>query len=161
MADSGGASEAAPVTKRVRRHRDRKNRRRQRWRLQKQRRKKRGILALREQVFRGYDGFVEALIKRRKQLGWSQQELDDRAGFQPGYAGKLEAWRGPSGKVAGSVTMALWLDALGIGFIAVPTVDGTVRDQARELAMARRPRLNGAQLTQRVPAARARDGPQP
>lgn len=146
---------------RSKRYRDRKKRRKERNRAYRERYEKRLIAKRRALVFKGYDGFVEALIKRRKQLGWSQQELDDRAGFQPGYAGKLEAWRGPSGKVAGSVTMALWLDALGIGFIAVPTVDGTVRDQARELAMARRPRLNGAQLTQRVPAARARDGPRP
>lgn len=61
-----------------------------------------------------YDELVAYLVARRHALGWSQAELDQRAGFQDGYSAKLESWRGPQGKVAGAVIMPLWFAALGI-----------------------------------------------
>lgn len=140
-----------PSPSRSARARARKRRRKLRNRRYYERRKNRLNKTLRQHAIAGYDGFVRALIARRKALGWTQLELDERAGFQPGYAGKLEAWQGPQGRTAGSVTMGLWLAALGVSVVVVPTLDGPVRDQARALAAIVRPRLNGAELTQRVP----------
>lgn len=73
-------------------------------------------------AFAGYERLVKILVARRVELGWSQAELDERAGFQEGYCGKLEAWRSPHGRVAGSVTLPLWLQALGIGFVPAMVV---------------------------------------
>lgn len=72
-----------------------------------------------QRVVRTYEEMVDALVDRRRQLGWTQEVLDDRAGFQIGYAAKLENWRGPQGRVAGSVTMPLWFEALALGFIPI------------------------------------------
>lgn len=100
----------------------------------------------------GYDGFVQALVDRRHDLGWSQLELDERAGFQSGYTAKLEAWRGPQGRVAGSVTMPLWLQALGVGIVVVPLLDGSIDDQATVLSDVRPPpRLVLADHNKRIP----------
>jgi hypothetical protein len=103
-------------------------------------------------AFADYDGLVQALIARRKQLGWTQLELDDRAGFQDGYAAKLENWRGPQGRVAGSVTMPLWLQALGLGFVPVAMEDGPIREQRKRLSGIERPKLSVNELQRRVPS---------
>lgn len=145
MVDTGDP--VSPVTKRVRRHRARLERRKQRNRRYYRASKKR----LSDRAFYGYDGFVAALIARRHALGWSQLELDERAGFQSGYSGKLENWRGPQGRVAGSITMTLWLQALGIGFVPVAIVDGRVSDQARVLASIIRPPLAPTDHNRRIP----------
>jgi hypothetical protein len=70
-------------------------------------------------VIFSYDDLVSFLIRRRHQLKWSQLELDHRAGFQSGYTGKLEAWRSPGGRTAGSVTMVLWMQALGVALVPI------------------------------------------
>lgn len=38
-----------------------------------------------------YDGLIQALKKRRASLGMSQIDVDDAAGLQGGYTGKIEA----------------------------------------------------------------------
>lgn len=97
-----------------------------------------------------YARLVEYLIARRQWLGWSAAELDERAGFTDGYATKLENWRGPQGRVAGAVSMELWLSALGVGLMPV-TVGGTLGTQRRALEAIKRPRLKGDDLVRRVP----------
>lgn len=97
----------------------------------------------------GYDALVNALIARRHQLGWSQLELDERAGLQSGYTGKLEAWRGPQGKVAGVTSLPRWLQALGLAFVPVVTVAGSVDEQARALAARKWPPLKPWKRPQR------------
>lgn len=142
-----GADDADKETTRRRRQRERRLRRKERNRRYYRRSKQR----LSKTAFYGYDGFVAALIARRHALGWSQLELDERAGFQSGYSGKLENWRGPQGRVAGSITMTLWLQALGIGFVPVAMVDGRVSDQARILASIIRPPLAPTDHNRRIP----------
>lgn len=150
MVDGGGGrgdNDAGSVRKRSSRWRERRERRKQRNQRYYRHAKKR----LRKTAVWGYDGLVEALIARRHALGWTQLELDERAGFQSGYTGKLENWRGPQGRVAGSVTMPLWLQALGIGFLPVTLADGKIADQAKALAEIDRPQLPLADLTRRIP----------
>lgn len=88
-----------------------------------------------------YDALVDYLIARRKALGLTQLELDERAGFQSGYTAKLENWRGRQGRVAGSVTMPLWFQALGVMLKPITTAPG--RHDG--------PPLNGAELARRIP----------
>lgn len=88
-----------------------------------------------------YDSFVAYMVARRKALGWTQLECDERAGFTAGQTSKLEAWRGPQGRVAGSVTMPRWLAALGV----------ELKPALKRPQKFTGPRLNGAQLAQRVP----------
>jgi hypothetical protein len=90
-----------------------------------------------------YDDLVRYLIARRKALGMTTLELDERAGFPTGYSTKLENWKGPQGRVAGSTSMALWFEALGV----------KLRPIADEPAKVERPRLNGADLARRIPAS--------
>lgn len=118
-----------------------------------ERHKKRLISTLRARSFDSYDGFVKAMVARRKQLGWSMGDLDDRAGFPDGYTQKLENWQSEHGRVAGHTAMTLWLQALGISFVPVPTEDGSIREQVRKLLAVDRPKLNGAQM-QKAPARR-------
>lgn len=40
-----------------------------------------------------YADLIEALVERRKALGLSQEEVDDRAGFQERYTSKIELAR--------------------------------------------------------------------
>lgn len=150
MVDETGAGTTdapSPSALRQRKYRDRKLRRKLRWkryyRSSKQRQK--------QHAFWGYAGLVDALIARRHALGWTQLELDERAGFQSGYAAKLENWRGPQGRVAGSVTMTLWLEALGLGFVPVSKFDGPIGEQLKRLATIERPKLPPADHNKRIP----------
>lgn len=126
---------------RQKRYRERKKRRSQRGKRYYDRHKKRLNRTRLEHAITTYDAFVKAMVARRKQLGWSQIELDERAGFHLGYTGKLEAWTGPQGRTAGPVTMPLWLQALGIEIVFAHTLDGSIADQARELAGIKRKQL--------------------
>lgn len=129
----------------------------QRWNARRLRRKQRNSRyyahkkrRLKQTAFWGYAGLVEACIARRHALGWTQLELDERAGFQSGYSAKLENWRGRQGRVAGSVTMELWLTALGIGLIPVARIDGKLGDQLANLNVIR-PKIPLADHNRRIP----------
>lgn len=93
-----------------------------------------------DQPITTYADLVAYLVTRRKALGLSQIELDDRCGFYDGYVSHLENWRARHGRVAGSVAMALWFEALGVQL--KPVVSQPVGHDAR-------PRLNGADLARR------------
>lgn len=67
-----------------------------------------------------YASLVRALTARRKALGMTQLDLDERAGFQDGYAGKLEIGYRPGGRTVGAVSLPLWLEALGVRLAVVP-----------------------------------------
>lgn len=80
-------------------------------------------------VVREYGDLVDALIQRRKSLGFSQLELDDRSGLQVGYTGKIECWKNRKhGRGLSIVSLPLVLEALGLGLIVV-----RVRKIARKL----------------------------
>jgi hypothetical protein len=75
------------------------------------------------EVATSYDDLVLQLIARRHQLGWTQRDLDDRAGWADGYAGKIEASPETSNKYRRrptSSTFANWLTALGAVLVGVP-----------------------------------------
>ncbi len=84
-------------------------------------------------VVRDYDGLVKALVARRHALGWSQLELDERVGFPTGYSGKLEAYLGRGGRIAGSLALPLWLQALGVGLMVVEIAPATGADRLGEM----------------------------
>ena len=78
-----------------------------------------------------YDDFrslVATIRARRIELGWSQLELDERAGVPSGYTGKLESdparknYRG-----VGYVSLPLLLGALGIKMATVVPVGRQVQ----------------------------------
>jgi hypothetical protein len=66
-----------------------------------------------------YAGLRAALAARRRLLGWSQQEVDHRAGLQLAYTGKLEIGT----KKAGDMSFECWLGALGVELYVVPKVE--------------------------------------
>ena len=75
-------------------------------------------------VFGDYVGLVKAIKERRAALGLSQLALDDLAGLQSGYTGKIEAMlTNPGAKNAraiGRESLPLLLGALGIELAVVP-----------------------------------------
>ena len=85
--------------------------------------------------------FVDALVDRRHELGWTVEVLGERAGLTPGYVTKLENFDGPQGRVASAVSLPLWMEALGVRFVRVTQAPAeTVRAALRDAETARRPR---------------------
>ena len=73
-------------------------------------------------IVRDLGPLADVLARRRKALGMSQLELDERTGLQVGYVGKLEAWRTPKyGRKLGNVSLPLMLEALGLALLLVRT----------------------------------------
>lgn len=71
-----------------------------------------------------YEQFAAILAKRRKHLGYSQLALDDRAGLQSGYVGKMEIGSKRGGRNAGwSLSLPLWLQSLGVEIVLVARED--------------------------------------
>ena len=68
---------------------------------------------------RTYKKLVSILVRRRKALGMSQEELDTKAGFTDRYVSKLEAYKGISGRTMGTMSMPTWLGALGVKLMVV------------------------------------------
>ena len=68
---------------------------------------------------RDYPGLRKALAARRKELGWSQRELDDITGLQEGYVSKLEC----GDRCFGPLSLALTLQALGVEILLRPIAD--------------------------------------
>lgn len=85
-----------------------------------------------------YYDLVAELQKRRRILGIPQILLDDIAGFQDGYTGKLEKPMTSYGRHAGWNMLEIWLQALGVGIAVVPA-------PSRHLARIRKPSV-GTQL---------------
>lgn len=148
---AGGDDATLGVTRPVSRARQRRDARKANRKARNQRYRSRRKARLAKTAVWGYDGLVSALVARRHALGWSQLELDERAGFQSGYTAKLENWRGPQGRVAGSVTMPLWLQALGVGFVPVALFEGHIGDQQKRLEAIVRPQLGAAEHNRRIP----------
>src|SRR5690606_32561493 len=72
-------------------------------------------------VIRNYADLVHALRRRRKALGYSQMALDEIAGFQDGYTGKLEVPSHVNGRYAKSeTTLFWWVQSLGLRIALVP-----------------------------------------
>lgn len=68
-----------------------------------------------------YRTLMDALKARRLALGYTQLEVDERAGLQDGYCGKLEAWDRDSGRRLGPVSFDLVLEAYGLAAVLVET----------------------------------------
>ena len=64
-------------------------------------------------VARDYPGLRAALIARRHALGWSQLEVDHRAGFYDAYCGKLEIGT----RNFGDMSLGALLGALGLELV--------------------------------------------
>lgn len=86
-------------------------------RKRRQRAKRRA--ARRGQLLRTYEELIEVLKARREELGMSQLEFDDHAGFQAGYTGKLELGYKEGGRGIGNLNLPTWLDALGVRLTVV------------------------------------------
>ncbi len=71
---------------------------------------------------RTYEELIEALKRRRRELGLTQEELNVIAGFQDGYANKLEIGYKEGGRGVGSMSLATWMDALGVRLFLIPVV---------------------------------------
>jgi len=68
----------------------------------------------------GYNELCQLLAMQRIALGMTQRELDQLAGFQDGYTGKLETGTRPKGRTIGSRLLPMWLGALGVRLAIVP-----------------------------------------
>lgn len=66
-----------------------------------------------------YRQIMDAMRKRREQLGMTQMDVDARAGLQDGYTGKLEVWDRDNGRRLGPVSTQLLLEALGLAIALV------------------------------------------
>jgi predicted DNA-binding transcriptional regulator AlpA len=71
------------------------------------------------EVIQDYTTFVQAMRRRRQELGISGMELDARSGMQEGYTSKLENFGRPQGRGMGPVVFPLWLGGLRVGIILV------------------------------------------
>lgn len=74
-------------------------------------------------ICRNREDVTLALKKARECRGYSQSELDEKAGFNLGYTGKMEQpfprhW--PSGRCPLHPMFDLWLAALGVAVIIIP-----------------------------------------
>lgn len=74
-------------------------------------------------ICRNREEVTLALKKARECRGFTQSDLDEKAGFHLGYTGKLEqpfprAW--PSGRCPLHPMFDLWLKALGVAVIVIP-----------------------------------------
>lgn len=70
-------------------------------------------------VINDYQDFVDAMIKRRSEIGISSMELDARSGMQEGYVSKLENFGRPQGRGMGPEVFPLWLGGLKVGVVLV------------------------------------------
>ena len=71
-------------------------------------------------VARNYAELVWLLRARRHALGITHLELDERAGFEDGYASKLEQPVALYGRSAVNPSFDLWLGGLGVGLTLTP-----------------------------------------
>lgn len=77
---------------------------------------------------RTYEEMIEAFRLWRKELGLTQEEVNAIAGFQDGYVNKLEVGYKEGGRGVGAMSLATWMDALGVRLLVVQTeTDGPGR----------------------------------
>lgn len=69
-----------------------------------------------EAAIQSYDQLRQAVARRRKALGLTQLDLDDLAGVQDGYTGKLEC----GARHFGPLSLGLILQALGVELVLQP-----------------------------------------
>lgn len=72
-----------------------------------------------EQPVRDYATFVKVLTAYRLIHGLSQREVDELAGLDDGYVGKLENFDRSWGRVAGPISMTCWIQAVGASFLPI------------------------------------------
>jgi hypothetical protein len=70
---------------------------------------------------RRYEDIPEAVRRRREELGLSQLEVDEIAGTQTGYCGKVEQPRKSYGRIMGDLAFQLIMTALGLKMVVVET----------------------------------------
>jgi hypothetical protein len=80
-------------------------------------------------IVRDYDSLHVALRARADELNVSRESIDDAAGFQSGYSGKLLA--GTPIKRLGAVTMGPMLTVLGLMLVVVEDPDAIERFTTR------------------------------
>ena len=71
-------------------------------------------------IIQDYPALIAALADRRRDLKVTQFELDQRAGLQDGYTGKIESWAGKSGRGIGPLVLPLLLQSLGVVLMIKP-----------------------------------------
>lgn len=76
-----------------------------------------------------YDGLIEALKRRACELDLTNQTIDELAGLQSGYTGKLFGPR--QGRSLGGVSFGLMLQTLGVGVVLVEDPEALARIAAR------------------------------
>lgn len=76
-------------------------------------------------IAKSYVELTSILRRRREEKGMSQLELDDAAGMQSGYTGKLEMVPAPGeerkkgARTMGRLTTERWLTSLGVKLVVV------------------------------------------
>ena len=66
-----------------------------------------------------YGALMAILAKHRRQLGLSQLSVDQMAGFQDGYTGKLEIGARRGGRNLGKWSLEIMLRTLGVSLVVV------------------------------------------
>lgn len=66
-----------------------------------------------------YAALMAILAKHRRQLGLSQLSVDQMAGFQDGYTGKLEIGARRGGRNLGKWSLEIMLRTLGVKLVVV------------------------------------------
>lgn len=96
---------------------------------------------------RDYEGLIEALRTRARELDLTNQTIDELAGLQSGYTGKLFGPR--QVKTLGGISFGLLLQTLGLGIVVVEDAEALAaiakryekrKSAPRVLAMASIPR---------------------
>lgn len=81
-------------------------------------------------ICRDYGALMAALVARRNELGYTQMDLDARAGLQEGHSSKLENWQsGRYGRGLGALTLPLVLEALDVALVIVEAPKGRLPTQ--------------------------------
>jgi hypothetical protein len=75
---------------------------------------------------RDYADLIATMRARREELGWSQEQANDRCGFQDGYYAKLEIPSDVSGRTLTPLTFPCVLTALGFDLVPVRRAPGQV-----------------------------------
>ena len=81
-------------------------------------------------VARSYEDIVAACRSRRQELGLPQLTIDEIAGLQSGYVGKIEC----GDKRLGPMSLPCLLGALGLELVMVRTVPHLEKQAARRAA---------------------------
>jgi transcriptional regulator with XRE-family HTH domain len=83
---------------------------------------------------RSYQELMQTLAARRRQLGMTQLEVDDKAGFQDQYCGKLEIGT----RRVGPMSLPTLLQTLGVELLVTLPPDAAPIEHAGSCAQAER-----------------------